>query len=211
MTFKGFAFKASAIAMSSAFLLAGCSHGVAQGPSFLPQSQPFAPSGFLRPNTTGTPVKSIEWGKLPAATAGKAFKKPVAVTITAKGSNGKAITGPYAKPIKLTDSDKTGATVLQINGKPASGKNTLNSSTDNVTLKYTGLAIKPAKFNASSKGAKAGKATFSPCAGRHRVLRSESLVGGGDRSDEFDAEHGRVFRRVYGDASRLDGLVQETF
>ncbi len=162
MTFKSFAFKASAIAMSSAFLLAGCSHGVAQGPSYLPQSQPFATSAFLRPNTTGTPVKSIEWGKLPAATAGKAFKNPVAVTITAKGSNGKAITGPYAKPIKLTDSDKTGATVLQINGKPASGKNTLNSSTDNVTLKYTGLAIKPAKFKASSKGAKAGKATFSP-------------------------------------------------
>ena len=160
--FKGLSLKVSALAATSALLIAGCSHGVAQGPSFLPQSQPFAASGFMRPNTTGTPVKSIEWGKLPAATAGKAFKKPVALTITAKGSNGKAITGPYAKPIKLTDSDKTGATVLQINGKPASGKNTLNSSTDDVTLKYTGLAIKPAKFNASTKGAKAGKATFSP-------------------------------------------------
>jgi hypothetical protein len=162
MTFKGFAFRASTLAMSSALLLAGCSHGVAQGPAFLPQSQPFAASGFLHPATTGTAVKSIEWGKLPAATAGKAFKNPVAVTITAKGSDGKVITGAYAKPIKLTDSDKTGATVLQINGKPASGKNTLNGSTDNVTLKYTGLAIKPAKFKASSKGAKADKATFSP-------------------------------------------------
>jgi hypothetical protein len=160
--FKSLSLKASAIAASSALLIAGCSHGAAQGPSFVPQAQPFAAGGFLHPNTAGTAVKSIEWGKLPAATAGKAFKKPVALTITAKGSNGKVITGAYAEPIKLTDSDKTGATVLQINGKPASGKNTLNSSTDDVTLKYTGLAIKPAKFKASSKGAKSDKVKFSP-------------------------------------------------
>jgi hypothetical protein len=162
MMFKGLGRTASAIAASSALLMAGCSHGVAQGPAFLPQSQPFAAGGFMRPDATGTTVKSIVWGKLPAAKAGKAFKKPAAVTITAKGSNGKPITGAYAKPITLSDSDKTGATVLQINGKPASKKNALTSSTDKVTLKYTGLAIKPATFDANSKGAKAGKATFTP-------------------------------------------------
>jgi hypothetical protein len=160
--FKALSPKVSAIMAVSALLIAGCSRGAGQGSSFVPQSQPFAAGGLMRPDTTGTAVKSIEWGKLPAATAGKAFAKPVALTITAKGLNGKVITGAYAKPIKLTDSDKTGATVLLINGKAASGKNTLNGSTDDVTLKYTGLAIKPAKFDASSKGAKAGKATFSP-------------------------------------------------
>ena len=158
--FKGFILKASAIAGSSALLLAGCSHGVAQGPSFLPQSQPFAASGFMQPDAAA--IKSIAWGKLPAATAGKAFKKPAAVTVTAKGSNGKVITGTYAKPITLTNSDKSGASVLLINGKAASKKNTLKSSTDKVTLKYSGLAIKPATFDASSAGAKTGKATFAP-------------------------------------------------
>jgi hypothetical protein len=159
--FKGLGFTASAIAASSALLLSGCSHGVAQGPSFMPQAQPFAASGFMQPNA-GTAIKSIVWGKLPGGTAGKAFAKAVAVTITAKGSNGKPITGAYAKPITLSDSDKSGATVLQINGKPASKKNALKSSTDKVTLKYTGLAIKPATFEAKSAGAKTGKATFSP-------------------------------------------------
>ena len=64
--------------------------------------------------------------------------------------------------IVLTNSDKTGATLLQINGKTASPKVTLKASTDKITLKYTGLAIKPATFGAASSGAKAGKATFSP-------------------------------------------------
>ncbi len=73
-----------------------------------------------------------------------------------------AITGAYAKPIKLSDSDKSHATTLLINGKAASAKNTIKSSTDKVTLKYTGLAISPATFDASSAGAKAGKAKFSP-------------------------------------------------
>jgi hypothetical protein len=160
MMFKGLGLTASVLAASTALLMAGCSHGVAQS-SFVPQAQPFAASGFMHPDA-GATIKSIVIGKLPAATAGKAFKKPAAVTVTANGSNGKPITGTYAKPITLTDSDKSGATVLLINGKSASKKNTLTSSSDKVTLKYTGLAIKPAKFNASSPGAKSGKATFTP-------------------------------------------------
>jgi hypothetical protein len=162
MTFKGIGLKASVFAASSALLMAGCSHGVTQGSSFMPQAQPFAARGFVFPDTSGTAIKSIAWGKLPKATAGKKFAKPFAVTITAKGSNGKPITGTYAKPITLSNSDKSGATELLINGKRASKKNDLKSSTDKVTLKYTGLAIKPATFEAKSKGAKTGKATFSP-------------------------------------------------
>jgi hypothetical protein len=161
MMFKSLGLKASVIAASSALLFAGCSHGAAQGPSFMPQAQPFAAGGFMLPDA-GTAIKSIVWGKLPAGAAGKAFAKPIAVTITAKGSNGKPIKGAYAKPITLSNSDKSGATALLINGKPASKKNALKSSTDKVTLKYTGLAIKPATFDAKSAGAKAGKATFSP-------------------------------------------------
>jgi hypothetical protein len=159
--FKGLGL-ASVFAASAALLMAGCSHGITQGSSFVPQSQPFAASDFVQPDKGGTAVKTIGFGKLPAATAGKAFAKPVPVTVTAKAANGKAITGAYAKPIKLVDSDKTGATVLLINGKPASAKVTLKSSTDKVTLKYTGLAIKPATLSATSKGAKTGKATFAP-------------------------------------------------
>jgi hypothetical protein len=161
MTFKGLGLTASAIAASAALLLAGCSHGMTPGSSFVPQSQPFAVSGFAQPDA-GTAVKSIAFGKLPKATAGKAFKKPVAVAITAKGANKKPIKGAYAKPISLTNSDKSGATSLLINGKPASKKNQLKASTDKVTLKYTGLAIAPVTFGASSPGVKAAKATFAP-------------------------------------------------
>jgi hypothetical protein len=161
MTFKGLGL-ASVIAAASALLLGGCSHGAAQGQSFVPQSQqPFAASSFMHPDA-GTAIKTIVFGKIPAGTAGKAFAKPAAIVVTAKGANGKPIVGAYAKPIVLTNSDKTGATVLQINGANASAKNTIKSSTDKVTLKYTGLAIKPATFGATSAGAKAGKATFSP-------------------------------------------------
>ena len=127
----------------------------------MPQSQPFAAGGFAHPDAAGTAIKTIAFGKLPAAAAGKAFAKPAAITVTATGAGGK-ITGAYAKPIVLANSDKTGATLLQINGKTASPKVTLKASTDKVTLKYTGLAIKPATFGAVSPGAKAGKATFSP-------------------------------------------------
>src|ERR1700721_1643621 len=104
MMFRGFGLTASVRAESSALLIAGCSHGVAQGPAILPQPPPFAGNGFMRPDAGE--IKSIAWGKLPAATAGKAFKKPAAVTVTANGSNGKVITGTYAKPITLTNSDK---------------------------------------------------------------------------------------------------------
>ena len=158
---KALGLKVSIAAAASALLIAGCSHGAAQGPSFMPQSQPFAASSMMHPDA-GTAIKSIAFGKLPAATAGKAFAKPAPITVTAKASNGKVITGTYAKPITLSDSDKTGATLLQINGKTASAKVQVKSSTDKVTLKYTGLAIVPATFSATSSGATAGKATFTP-------------------------------------------------
>ena len=161
MVFKSLGLKASAVAASSAFVLAACSGGGARlAPTYMPQTAPFAMPGIVSP-AAGTAVKKIVWGKLPKATAGKAFAKPVAVTITAKGSNGKPISGAYASPILLTNSDKTGASVLLVNGKPASNKNGLTSSSDKLTLKYSGLAIVAATFNAASGKTKA-KANFAP-------------------------------------------------
>jgi hypothetical protein len=105
-------------------------------------------------------VKTIVWGKLPTGKAGTAFKKPVKIAVTAKGSNGKPISGAYSQPITIKNSDNTGATTFFVNGKKGSS---LKSSTDVLTMKYSGLAIVPATFTASSKSAnKPAKATFKP-------------------------------------------------
>jgi hypothetical protein len=130
-------------------------------PAFAPQStfmnQSFAADPFA---TAG--IKSIAWGKLPAAAAGKALKK-VKLTLTVKGSNGKAIKGTYPTPITLSNTDKSGATKLFVNGKAASKKNTVKKSTDKITLTYSGLAIAQVTFQAAAKGVKKpAKAKFKP-------------------------------------------------
>jgi len=119
--------------IAAAIALTACSGGVNR---YTPSLSPgFAPqAGWLVTPDAGTTIKSIVWGKIPAGTAGKAFPKPVKLTLTAKGSKGK-ITGAYANPISLTTSDKLKAVTLLINGKPASKTNTVKASTDVITMK----------------------------------------------------------------------------
>lgn len=130
-------------------------------PAFAPQST-FMTQSLAADPFAAAAIKSITWGKLPAAAAGKALNK-VKLTLVVKGSNGKAIKGAYPTPITLTNTDKSGATKLFVNGKPASKKNTVKKSTDKITLTYTGLAIAPVTFHAAAKGVKKpAAATFKP-------------------------------------------------
>jgi hypothetical protein len=176
-----FARKTSAVT-ATALLLAGCAGGASR----------FAPAGpvdggaygaFARyAPDAGTAIKSITWGKLPAAKAGTAFKKPVAISLVVKGANGKAITGTYPNPIVIATTDKTGATVLLVNGKPASAKNPVTGSTSKVSLKYSGLAIVPATFSATTKGLKKpAKTIFTPVAAA--IVYSGSLTAGAPEID----------------------------
>jgi hypothetical protein len=131
-------------------------------PAFAPQAQSLMNQSLLADPFAAAGIKSLAWGKLPAAAAGKAIKS-AALTLTVKGSNGKAIKGTYPTPITLTNTDKTGATKLFVNGKAASKKNTVKKSTDKITLKYSGLAIVQATFQAAAKGVKKpAKTTFKP-------------------------------------------------
>jgi hypothetical protein len=151
--------RGAAIAVAASFLtLTACSGGARLTPSVMPQGYaPFA----LFPNA-GATIKSLKWGKLPKAHAGKAFKKPKPITLQAIGTNGKPIVGAYATPVLLSDSDKLKATELLVNNKPASRSNAVTASTDVITLKYDGLAIEPATFSAAAKSVKEAKIKFAP-------------------------------------------------
>jgi hypothetical protein len=157
---RGFTYKPFALAIAGTIALAACSSGAGRLTPSLPQ-MPMSVQGSLTAPDAGSAVKKIVWGKLPAAKAGTAIKKAVKISLTAKGSNGKPISGTYAKPIVVTTTDKTGATKLFVNGKPANKKNPLKKSTDVLTMTYSGLAIVPATFEAASSKVKA-KATFAP-------------------------------------------------
>jgi hypothetical protein len=143
---------------ASILTLTACSGGARLTPSVVPQGYaPFA----LFPGA-GATIKSLKWGKLPKADAGTAFKKPQPITLQAIGTNNKPISGAYATPVSLRDSDKLKGTELLVNNKPASKSNPVTASTDVITLKYTGLAIAPATFSAKSKGVKTAKTKFTP-------------------------------------------------
>ncbi len=71
----------------------------------------------------------------------------VPLTVVAKDATGKVITGTYASPINLSDSDTSGATKLSTA--------TLTSSSTPVTVTYNGAAITSATFSASSSGVSA--------------------------------------------------------
>jgi hypothetical protein len=149
---------AAIVGVASVLTLTACSGGARLTPSVMPQGYaPFA----LSPNA-GATIKSLKWGKLPKAVAGTAFKKPEPIALQALGTNGKPISGAYATPVSLSDSDKLKGTELLINNKAASKSNTVKASTDVLTLKYTGLAIEPATFSASAKGVKTAKTKFAP-------------------------------------------------
>lgn len=104
-------------------------------------------------------IGTLTWGTLPSGASGTAFTaKPVAVT--AKDADGNVIVGTYAHAIGIADADATGATTFKVNGGSATGG--LTKSTDALTLNYTGLAILPAMFTASSTGATSVRTTFTP-------------------------------------------------
>jgi hypothetical protein len=151
-------FRYAAAALGSVIALSACS-GTGQ---FVPSTVTgVAPAIAGRASGVKTVVAKIVWGKLPAASAGFPFLKPLA--LTAKTKSGKTIKGAYSNPIVLSDNDASGATALLVNGKPASKNNPVKKSTDKISLKYTGLAIAPVTFSASAKGVKKKPhATFAP-------------------------------------------------
>ena len=103
-------------------------------PSPSPSSMAFASVGL----SLGTPA-------LAAGTA-----KTVPITVTALAANGSPVVGAYAFPITVSDTDTSGATVIQVNGTASS---TVTASSQSVTLAYTGLAIVPFTISVSASNA----------------------------------------------------------
>jgi hypothetical protein len=101
-------------------------------------------------------IASLKWGPLPTANAGTKFLSAKAVAITASDADGNTIVGTYSNKIALANSDVSSASVLTVSG------GLIAKSTDKVTLAYSGLAIAPATFTASSAGVAPVKVTFAP-------------------------------------------------
>lgn len=158
------------LAFAIAIVTFGCSnHAGGTLPAVAPALQPASQEVEARPflaSTAASPVRvaKIVWGAVPSAVAGTAF--PVAyprkIKVYAKTAAGKVIKGVYANPIRLRNSDKSGATQLQINFANAGPTNLLRKSTDVVQITYTGLAIAPATFSATAKGVRESKTRFAP-------------------------------------------------
>ncbi|MGZ3496871.1 MAG: hypothetical protein ACXWNK_06160 [Vulcanimicrobiaceae bacterium] len=109
--------------------------------------------------------KTFTIAALPSGTAGTAFASPATLTLTVNDADGNAITGTFANPVTVTDSDTsslTQGTALSVNGGTTATSVTVNASTDVLTLNYGGLAIAPAAIKANASGATAQTATFTP-------------------------------------------------
>jgi hypothetical protein len=107
------------------------------------------------------------------ASAGTAFAQPQTLTVLVSDADGNAITGNYATPVTVTDSDTTGAsgTLLSVNGGTPARTVQLRSSTDSLTLSYGGLAIGPASITAGAPNSADAVMMFSP------ALQSISYTG----------------------------------
>jgi len=86
----------------------------------------------------------------PTLVAGTAATIPITVTALANGS---PVTGTYAFPIVISDSDTSGATGLAVAGGQPSTTTTVSSSSQAVTLDYSGLAIVPFTISVSARDA----------------------------------------------------------
>jgi hypothetical protein len=109
--------------------------------------------------------KTFTIAGIPGGAAGTPFASPATLTLTVKDADGNPITGSYANPVTVTDSDTsslTQGTSLSVNGGPAATSVTVNTSSDTLTLNYGGLAIAPAAVKANASGATAQTATFTP-------------------------------------------------
>jgi hypothetical protein len=102
---------------------------------------------------------------LPGGTAGTAFGSPAAFGVAVQDADGNTITGTYASPVTISDSDITSLTqgsALAVNGGSAASFVVSTASTDTFTFNYGGLAIVPATITASAPGATSGTSVFAP-------------------------------------------------
>lgn len=104
--------------------------------------------------TNGSIVLSLS---NPSPMAGSAAS--ITISVSEEDTGGATIVGQYANPITLTDSDKSGATAILVNGTAGS---TVANSTDTVTLSYGGLAIVPATISATATNLSSASASFAP-------------------------------------------------
>jgi len=114
--------------------------------------------------TLGGVPRSLAFGALPAATAGTSFSSPQTFALTVKDYDGNPITGTYANPVTVTDSDASGSqgSRISVNGGSYGQTVVSTASTDVFTLEYGGLAIAPATLTASASGATNATASFAP-------------------------------------------------
>ncbi len=131
--------------------------------------------------------KSFAIAGIPSASAGTALSA-TALSVTVKDADGNTITGAYASPITLADSDATGASTLATSGSDSPPAHELLSSSDTATLSYTGLAILPATISASATGATTANATFAPTL--HPIVYTGPLNGSGGAELDFYATSG---------------------
>jgi hypothetical protein len=104
---------------------------------------------------------SITFGRMPKGTAGTAFATPRIFRVKVRDAAGALIVGPYDEPVRLSDSDASGATSIETSGKgDAAGQ--LLGSDDTAALRYTGLAVAPVTLTASASGTSSAKVTFAP-------------------------------------------------
>ncbi len=96
----------------------------------------------------GVPA-SIVVGGFPSADAGTAFLNK-GFNVTVKDADGYTITGRYATPIVLTDTDTSGATAIATAGADNPPAGTLLGSSDTATISYTGSTIAPFKIDATA-------------------------------------------------------------
>ncbi|GAC1388427.1 MAG: hypothetical protein NVSMB31_02350 [Vulcanimicrobiaceae bacterium] len=109
--------------------------------------------------------KSFSITSVPSATAGTAFGSAATLSLAVKDADGVTITGTYASPVTVTDSDASSLTqgsALSVNGGAAASSIQSNASSDVIKLSYGGLAIAPATLTAGATGATNGTASFAP-------------------------------------------------
>jgi hypothetical protein len=100
----------------------------------------------------------------PSGTAGTPFSSQ-SFTVAAEDADANVILGTYSTPVTVADADAANATAIaSTSGSDSPPPGELLSSTDIVTLSYTGLAIAPtaATISASASGATTGTANFAP-------------------------------------------------
>lgn len=106
-------------------------------------------------------VKSISISGLPNATIGLPVL-PAPFSVTAQDAAGNTIVGTYANPIKLSDTDTSGATTIATSGVDSPPANELLSSKDIATFSYSGAKIASTTITARATGAVRGSASFAP-------------------------------------------------